>query len=72
MRKKVLIFGNHPLRNNLLAQYGQRDCDTTVVDSVDDSIDIDSFAEVCILPKESLSYQNRTQIDQDTLSVNNK
>lgn len=69
MRKKVLIYGNHPLRENLLAQYGQKDCDTTVVDSVDASIDIDSFAEVCILPKAPLSFQNKTQIDQETLSV---
>ncbi len=69
MREKVLIFGNHPLRENLLAQYGKKNCDTTVVESIDDSIDIDSYVEVCILPKGPLSYQNKTQIDQDTLSV---
>lgn len=69
MREKVLIYGNHPLRENLLAQYEQKDCDTTIVESVDDSINIDSFAEVCILPQEPLSCQNKTQTDQETLSV---
>ena len=45
----ILILGNHPIRNNLIAQYQKRGDKVDCYEELDSKVKVDEYDEVCVL-----------------------